>query len=442
MFIHYLIERLPNKQIEYKLYIMKALGWYISVHKEIRQNEIATRMHVDAAVINRGVISPKIAEGINVDNYKVKKIRLITIERAIEICNAMEITLETILYYYQFRSVLTNSPKMDSLEKVTNELTEQSRNRETLCRPIEIDDILLHQNENMRPEEVNNLISNVSHPNFRPWFGKYYCYFSSTSSEEVKNRQRTHFGRESDDDRISELLECASQDHIFCGILNIYDKINKKDEACYVDFEFLANPIRQMSKKYSGILTLSVNTNAVFCELESKELGEKTYFILEKQDLGREQPQVQCCMAMVLTYSSKVHRRRPCCERMVISRKMIKEETAAYETMKAYLRMNDNIIRITEWGYNEVIKDINQSSDPELQQIKDIFPNLKSLGGNNVIIEECAFMPESVIHTLHSLNDSQKQKFEILLRIHSIAPWYCKIKNTKADILFNLLNQE
>lgn len=430
-----------EKRIEYRLHIMKALGWYINTHKAIKQNELAAKLHVDAAVINRGVISPKNAESVTVANYKEKGIRLITTERALEICSVMETTLENILYYYQFRTVLTNSPKMDSLEKLTNQLTEQASVKNLKTQPLEFDGVFLQRDLNTCPkEEVNNLISDVNHPSFGPWFGKYYCYFSSTSSEETTSNQRKSFDKASDDNRMQELLQCAPEEHIFCGILDINNKINEKDTTCHVNFEFLANPKKKLSKKYSGVLMLSSNTNAVFCELESKKLGEKTYFILEKQDLGSDQPQVQCCMAMVLTYSSIVHRRRPCCERMVISRKRILEKTVAYENMKANLRINDNVIRITQWGYEELLKDINRTTDSDLLKIKELFPNLESLSGNNVTIEKCAFMPESVIHTLHSLTDIQKQKFENLLRIHSIAPWYCKIKSTKADVLFKLLN--
>lgn len=432
-----------KSQIKYQLHIMKALGWYISIHKGISQKEIADKMSYDAAYINRMIIMPKKAESINEENFERKQ--LITIAKAVKICDAMETTLENVLYYYQFRNVLTHSPKMDSLEKLTNELTSQSRGGISLAEDLEINDMVLHEEDSAFAKEVkgvNNLITNVKHPGFKSWFGKYYCYFSSTSSDEVARKRRKSFDRASDDDETKELLDCATEDYIFCGILNIHDETEGADEVCHVDFKFLANPKMRTLKKYSGTLTLSSNTNAVFCELMSKELGEKTYFILEQQDVGREYPQVQCCMAMVLTYSSKVNRRRPCCERMIISRKVIKEETMAYETMKAYLRMNDNMIRITEWGYAEMIKTIKRSSDSDLQEIMEKFPNLKSLSGINVTIEDCAFIPESIIHTLHSLNDSQRQKFEILLRIHSLAPWYCKTKGTKADTLFKLLNSE
>lgn len=158
--------------------------------------------------------------------------------------------------------------------------------------------------------------------------------------------------------------------------------------------------------------------------------------IFEKQDLGNAQPHVQSCMAMVLTYSSKVHRRRPCCERMIISSSCIKSGTEEYEVMKAYLRMNDRMIRITDWGYEQLIKDIHKSDDPDLLKIAECFPDLQSLAGKTVTIENCAFIPESIIYALRMLSQLQQRKFEILLRNHSIAPWYYKTKATKVDELF------
>lgn len=429
--------------INFSLYIMKALGWFIGMHKDIKKNEIAGKMNIDPAVISRAVISPKEADSINKENYKDYNKRLIDVERATKICRCMNTTLENVLYYYQFRKILVNSTELDKLEKLTNKLTDSLNGQESLEQVMDCVRDLGFQNVNISPNmmfDSSNLISNVEHPDFTPWFGKYYCYFSSTSSEEAGKKRKQQFDRLGNDPELKELLECAPEDYIFCGILNIHSRDEFIDHLCHVDFKFLANPTKKLIKRYSGTLTLSANTKAMFCELANHEQGEKSYFIFEKQDSGNAQPDVKCCVAMVLTYSSKVHRRRPCCERMIISSSEIREGTEEYETMKAYLRMNDSIIRITDWGYEELIKDIKQSEDPELLKIADIFPNLQSLDGKNAVLEKCAFIPESVIYTFNSLTDSQKRKFEILLRIHSIAPWYCKTKATKADVLFKLLN--
>ncbi|MBD5552678.1 MAG: hypothetical protein HDQ96_16180 [Lachnospiraceae bacterium] len=431
-----------KEQVQYQLHIMKALGWYINIHKDIKQREIAKEMNVDPTVISYAVIPMKDADYITEENYLKSNKRLISISRAKEICRCMNTTLPNVLYYYQFRNVLDNLDKINIFEKMSNKLNDVENKVEKLTEVSDIGGELLQElkkGSSSVSVSVDKIISHVNHPDFLPWFGKYYCYFSSTSSDEAGKKQMSKLDKLDDDTELQELYECSTGEYIFCGIMNIYNHEYSMDGLCHVDFKFLANPDERLIKRYSGILMLSANTKAVFCELTSNDQGEKTYLILEKQDLGKEQPQVRCCMAMVLTYSSKVHRRRPCCERMIISNTMIRKKEE-YESMKAYLRMNDSTIRITQWGYDELLKDIRQSDDSDLQKIAELFPDLHSLNGKNVTIENCAFIPESFIYTLNSLTKPQKRKFEILLRNHSIAPWYSKTKATKADTLFKLLN--
>lgn len=430
-----------REDIKYLLHIMKALGWYIQLHRgNIKKKDIAKKLHLDPSVISYSIINPKNANIINENNYEESGKRIISIPRAKQICECMNTTLENVLYYYQFKSTLVNMTKIDKLENLTNNLT----NKQELSNEM-INDFVTPIWEQINPtvhlqNQVNNLISNANHSDFKPWIGRFYCYFSSTSSDEIDEKRKICFPKNIDNPELKELFACTTSDHIFCGIMDVYNKASK-DSLCHVDFKFLANPEKLFIKKYSGILTLSAVTKAVFCELASQEQGEKSYIIFEKQDLGKGQPHVGCCMAMVLTYSSKVYRRRPCCERMILSSDIIKEGTDEYETMKAYLRMNDKMIRITQWGYNELLKDIKLSTDNELKEIIEKFPDLKSLGGQNVTIENCAFIPESMIRTLHSLTPMQKQKFEVLLRKHSIAPWYSKTKADKAETLFKLVNE-
>lgn len=438
-----------SEQLTYQLHIMKAIGWYLDIRKDIKQNEIAQRMNLDPAVISRSVISPKKADNYTEkDLQKSKEKRPIDISRAEEMCKQMHTTLNNILYYYQFKNSITKSSEIAILENLTNELTNSAESTDLLSKTL--DDIKCTVNQmsissspiHNSSNSMNLLITDVNHQDFKPWFGKYYCYFSSTSSDEAGKRRKAYqINRFSEDTTLRELLEHTTNDYIFCGIWNVYDGAKTNDGLCHVDFKFLANPKKNLIKRYKGLLTLSANTKAVFCELASQEQGEKSYFILDKQDLGKDQPFVQCCMAMVLTYSSKVNRRRPCCERMIVSRTPIKEGTEEYEIMKSYLLMNDKTIRITQWGYSQLIEDIRKSNDDELYEIAKYFPDLKSLSGKTISIEDCAFIPESVIYTLRLLSDSQKRKFETLLRIHSIAPWYCKTKATKIDALFALLNE-
>lgn len=435
-------KKINEDKAQYKLHIMKALGWYIYIHKEIKKNKIAEDLHFDPSTMSHITIPPKDAEIITIENFNNHNKRLIEIPLAREICEHMNTTLLNVLYYYQFKNALVDFDKIDRCEKLTNKLTDCNNNADKLTGTLKIIEDEIQQLKNVQmPQLINSnyIISDVNHSDFLPWIGNYYCYFSSTSSDEAGKKRTLKPNKFDDNSELQELLDCSTDEYIFCGIMNIHDQHFSEDGLCHVDFRFLANPDEQLIKRYSGILMLSADTRAVFCELTSNDQGEKTYIILDKQDLGKEQPHVRCCMGMVLTYSSKVHRRRPCCERMIISNNKIKGKEE-YEVMKAYLRMNDSTIRITQWGYSELLKDIDQSDDTELREIAELFPDLDSLKGKNVVIENCAFIPESFIYTLNSLTPSQKRKFEILLRNHSIAPWYSKTKATKADTLFKLLN--
>lgn len=425
-----------NEDKKYKLHIMKALGWYLKIN-HLKKSDIARNMNVHRSVLTKMTISPQLADDINLDNVDGKV--LISMETAIEMCSAMGTTLQNVLFAYQFKAVLKDAEKVTALLSVANSLKDS-------CD--EISNLKMFTKDGIKRVLVdvastinNNLITDAKNPLFNKWIGKYYCYFSSTSSDEAgKQREEYDYLLQTDsaDQDSLELYQKTASNYIFCGIMEVHD--SKDDPYCHVDFRFLSNPQKGIIKRYTGLLTLSKSTKAVFCELSGFEQGEKSYFITEQQDLGDEYDQVRLCIAMVLTYSSRMEHRRPCCERMIISSKPIDRNSALYDSIKAHLHMNDNCIRITQWGYEQLIDEINNSEDGDLHVIKEIFPNLQSLKGHTIPIEQCAFIPESVIYNLNVLSETQKMKFEILLRNHSIAPWYCKTKGKKAVDLFRIAN--
>ena len=94
---------------------------------------------------------------------------------------------------------------------------------------------------------------------------------------------------------------------------------------------------------------------------------------------------------------------------------------------------------LPDGGYEQLITNIKGSQDKYLQEIIEKYPNFDSLRGKTVPIEECAFIPESIIKNLNNISKEARKKFEILLRIHSIAPWYCKTKSSKANELSELI---
>lgn len=347
----------------------------------------------------------------------------------------MGITINELLFFYQFKSALYNSSKIDELRQLINQMTQ------------------LTTSESFKPEEFplsglteepggsysERFISDSDAIAVKRWLGTYYCYFSSTSSAEVGKSRKNNEKKASDDAEVNELLDVLPSDYINCGIMKITPG-DSQDELCHVEFKFLSDPFKHTIERYYGHLTLSHTVKAVFCELVSETRGEKSYIIIDNQDQGPKSSHPCCYIALVLTCSNKFHKERPCCERIIISSKVIQNNTPEYKTLKSNLLMNDGYIRITRWGYDQVIRDIKQSGEPLLEDIARKFPTLDKLEGKTVSIEPCAFIPERVIRSLHSLSEAQQQQFEMLLRLHSTAPWYCKTKASKADILVNMLS--
>ena len=418
--------------------IPKAIAWYISLLKKehkmkYSQKEIAREINMSDTGLSRKLIMPKDApEIIDFESFKKKEKRRLTISEAKGICKKIDVTLPDVLYFYEHRKFFEENPSMiDKIKLLTNKLTNTNELMAGLSNIKNHDEDIC-----MR----SNLVNNINHEEFKPWFGRYYCYFSSTSSDEAGMIRKVNFDKESDNKEIDELLKLSQDDYIFCGILEIFEKNIFDDELCHVQFKFLANPDKKVVKKYKGFLTISKTRDAVFCELISNEEGEIVYFIVEKKEMSSSRPQVECCMAMVLTFSSKEGKRRPCCEKMIISKNTVEKGTEAYQALKANLLMNDNKIRITRWGYEQLIGNIKESQDKYLQEIIEKYPNLDSLRGKTVPIEECAFIPESVVKNLNNISKEARKRFEILLRIHSIAPWYCKTKSSKANELFEFIS--
>lgn len=152
--------------------------------ERITQKTLAEKMNINAASISRNIISPKDANSINEDNYEQKNKRLIEISRAMEICEPLDTTLQNVLYYYQFKEYLDNITKIDILKKLPNELTGSEKIQEKLPQDLEIAiNTIQQKQEGLETETVssgeNKLIMNADHPDFLPWFGKYYWYFDT-----------------------------------------------------------------------------------------------------------------------------------------------------------------------------------------------------------------------------------------------------------------------
>lgn len=442
------------KELQFTL--MKALGWYFKHHKEkdCTQSVIAEKMYISKSRISQWIIPPdKVGEFTDSgfeSEIRAKHKALIPLPKAREICTLMNTSIASVLAIYlmreEFNKFQGRISDVEKLKFLKSELSEKQGHAEEKAE-------IIHPSIPQtlpKMEDDPNIITNISNPKFGPWIGKLYCYFYSTSSEEIDLMQKgekinqdedntvLEFDDSAEEDMYQELLSRATGEAIFCGILEINNYSDSQDGLCHVTLSFIPDVygIKKKPKVYRGILSLSAKTNAVYCELIGENLGDKAYFITDNPDFSSENSKISCCMAMVLTYSSRVNHRRPCAERMLISQTPISPGTPEYEELKVNLRMNDKVIRIDEDGYSHLISSISDLDDPDLIAIRSAYPNFDSLKRGYGKTEQILHIEEDDVEKLaNSLNDSQQIKFKRLLRLYSLAPFYAKTKATKTEDL-------
>lgn len=404
-----LIKAKNNGEKDFPLDVFKEpLGWYIRLllnHTKLNSSEIARRANLARVTFNRKT------------NINTKKKRHLYLSDIQEICKATETSLGSILYCFENRNIFEKTPELIN----------------DLC-------MLDIKNEEIQSTKkqfkTKKLLTDPKESPFEKWFGKYYCYFSSTNSKETFSGKKEFAGRCCSDKNYKELSELFTDDHVYCGILTISRVDNPNEHRCMADFKFMVNPERPVIKKYTGTVTISKDKQAVFIELFSEEEAEISFLIIE--DTGVKK--VRGAIASVLTISSREDHRKPCSERMIISEEKILPNTHFYQVMKANLKIHDRYIRIDSFGFNEVIKELKNSGNPESIDIVNKYNKLEDIGPlNSVERKELAYIKDTHISNLTNLTEKQKIIFESSLRLHSIAPWYTKSNSKKARELIELI---
>ena len=239
---------------------------------------------------------------------------------------------------------------------------------------------------------------------FKPWFGKYYCYFYSTMSDET---------------------DC------FEGELDIPEAPGSG--CCYVRFGFVYNQTENLRKEYYGQLVLSKKQNGgAYCTLiNHDDQGEITYLVMANPAVNNSQ--VCCVVAFVATISAGKDTKRPCVERMIISREPL--DGNGFEMAKAHLLLNDKHIRITEENFCRLLehKDLPVSFKKRFVAYKEHPFDAPFLAD---YIPKTANIPETWVKSLAGYSDREHQMIIDLIRIFSEAPKYNKIrqKTSETDI--------
>lgn len=324
----------------------------------------------------------------------------LSFSEAKDICAAMGTTLGNVLLEYE-QHIAQDSGVYDKSHsqeyfalKVDQDIPEQCHN-------------ILGQETTIYPAclfcENDSLTNDISNPMFRPWFGKYYCYFFSTVSDES---------------------DC------FEGELEIPEAPG--NGCCHVRFGFVYNQAENLRKDYYGQLVLSKKQDGgAYCTLiNHDDQGEITYLVMANPAVNNSQ--VCCVVAFVATISAGKGTKRPCVERMIISR--VPLDGKEFEMAKAHLLFNDKRIRITEDNFRKLLenKDLPATFKKRFADYKNPFdaPFLAEY------LPKMAIIPESWVKSLNGYSDHEHQKIIDLIRLYSEAPKYNKIrqKTSETDI--------
>ncbi len=387
---------------EFKIQASEALRWYRTCHKkEFTLEKIGKTLNLD-----NSTISKNLSYTYN-DNFKEKS--LISLQRALEIAEAMNSNLWTIMYQYELY-------KENEVEKNCTSLNHKD-------------------NLKSKFDKFESLIMDANDSRFNSWIGEYYCYFSSTSSQEIDVKKRENpENLQEGEERLYNIT--PSNDHIFCGIMNIS---KDEDGLCKVLLTFMADKSSHSIKHYSGILCLSSQYAAGFIEMACQENGECSYIIVNSPDSSS----MKCRMAMALTLSSIDGHRRPCAEKILISKNEILERTIEYEALKAFLPMNDSVIHIHKDKYKQLIEELKSGSSDELRDFAEKNSDIAKLAAANSTIEmhEYVSIHESIISGLKNLSDEDKNQLRVSMRKYSIANWYYKANNKNAEDILNIIEK-
>lgn len=391
-------EILSKENVDVSVYWIKAIRTYMHKHG-FTQKQLAQRL-----CWTQATISKKLNEK-NMGNLS-ETYWYLSFQDACRICNAMDSTLGAVMHEYDQQNI-QNSHDYASIKSQEYLVQSMRENIPEQCSNIPSEESTVYPSCLFADDA--NLVNKKTDPMFSPWFGTYYCYFFSTISSEN---------------------EC------FEGTLEI-PKL-PMEGCCHVEFSFAYGKKRNRHKKYYGQLVLSRKHNGgAYCTLVNHgDQGEITYLVMVNPIVNNGS--VCCVTALVATISGGKDTKHPCAERMIISR--VPLQGPRFELVKAHLLLNDKNIRITEEAF---LRMLNAEEIP--QEFKQRYQTEHPFDEKPLsdYLTRTAIIPESWVKSLTSFSEENRQKIIDLLRLHSSAPKYNKIKQktTEYDI-FNLFREE
>lgn len=261
---------------------------------------------------------------------------------------------------------------------------------------------------NIPDEKVKNsesLISDIRNKAFRGYKGNYKIYFYTT-----KNEDFIHTG----DFRMEEdplTHQC---------IVDIRFKTGEKDEDNH-----------EIEKHYTGPAYYSVSMQTIYCEVTSKEIGEKCYLLFHYDFLAYQK--LECRLATAITVSCGT-RRLPTMHRILLTRTELSSDDLYF--LCGQLKLNSSEILISENAYMEFIRD--EKLPPKFYQYfgdKETYAErfISSVAKISYFSFNESLISDSFLPTL------DKVKIICLLRKYSSSPRYNKISDKSEEIIYKFL---
>ncbi len=253
----------------------------------------------------------------------------------------------------------------------------------------------------------SSFITDATDKKFNGYMGKYYGYFYST-----ENNDTIHFGE-----------------------FEFYKDTSTK--RCRVSFSFETGksninnePVRKM---FIGTAKISDTLGAICCELTAQDTSGDLAYIIFKFDYILNQ-QCECRIGMVVTICAGL-KRLPVAHKLLMCRQKISEADMPF--IAGQLKLNDDIILVSEADYYDFIK------DPMLPETFKQFDEQ----GNDLFRKKAANLVfysfrEDDILDIKSLSPVDKVKVVNLLRKYSSSKRCKKIGPKSENYVFKYLMEK
>ena len=120
---------------------------------------------------------------------------------------------------------------------------------------------------------------------------------------------------------------------------------------------------------------------------------------------------------------------------MIFSRRPIEFDSEAYKVMISNLMMNEAVISIDDYGYDQLKEKQKEYDSPALDCFLEKYPTIDSFPTKKyTTVRDCVYINEMFLNNFEdSFNEIDILYLEALLRWHSTALWYSKIKSSKIN---------